>query len=450
MLEIEDDRGKIHTEKLIRERLGHVHNQLDSCSKGGWGLPTDLRAQLRYDPFIANNLCEGDTNRKYEFKRVRQTKLIPTSECYGLEVLESVNTSVSRTSRDDVLPEDLWPNFNAMVTKLQERYIGSHEEMLVAQQHGFDRDFLACSSNAPWRCCTVYTSNHGRRCLTQTSVRRLLSQPVCRSCHARRFRKTHVPAARPRSNMISTKTRMPGQHQSKESNGQVCLCFAWRLLWNQRWCAQAKGRVTGTGYSKPDEQLYWPRDVTRCHQPEQSSWSWDESNSQQNWSWDKTKSRQEARSWDTVKTESKQGSARSGTARGRRDSGDEDEPRTSKNSPRQIHAEALVQPTALPEGWTVFLNASRQVLYGQVKTGMLCCFQIPERPEVLNNFVFKGAPPNGGDAVGRKRNDRCQPEPHKSKSKRHDHHQRSSQYMENITNHPCHHQRNYRYRMLLN
>ena len=29
VLEIEDDRGTIHTEKLVRERSGHVHNQLD-------------------------------------------------------------------------------------------------------------------------------------------------------------------------------------------------------------------------------------------------------------------------------------------------------------------------------------------------------------------------------------------------------------------------------------
>ena len=29
VLEIEDDRRKIHTEKLARDRSGHVHNQLD-------------------------------------------------------------------------------------------------------------------------------------------------------------------------------------------------------------------------------------------------------------------------------------------------------------------------------------------------------------------------------------------------------------------------------------
>ena len=148
-----------------RLRTTAERSTLRICLESGWDMctiswipsrkavgvcqPTCVLSSDMTHSFIADNLCEGDTNRKYEFKRVRQTKLIPTSECYGLEVLESVNTSVSRTSRDDVLPEDLWPNFNATVTKLQERYIGSHEEMLVAQQHGFDRDFLACSSNAP-------------------------------------------------------------------------------------------------------------------------------------------------------------------------------------------------------------------------------------------------------------------------------------------------------------
>ena len=33
VLEIEGDRGTIHTEKLVRERSGHVHNQLDFFSR---------------------------------------------------------------------------------------------------------------------------------------------------------------------------------------------------------------------------------------------------------------------------------------------------------------------------------------------------------------------------------------------------------------------------------
>ena len=69
MLELEDDRGKIHTEKLVRERSGHVHNHLDSFSKGGWNLPHDLCVLLKHDPFIVDNLRKGQHYGKYECKR---------------------------------------------------------------------------------------------------------------------------------------------------------------------------------------------------------------------------------------------------------------------------------------------------------------------------------------------------------------------------------------------
>ena len=45
-------------------------------------------------------------------------KLAPTAECYGLDALGTVNTSTGETALDDELPEDLWPNLNAMVTRL--------------------------------------------------------------------------------------------------------------------------------------------------------------------------------------------------------------------------------------------------------------------------------------------------------------------------------------------
>ena len=72
-------------------------------------------------------------------------KLAPTAECYGLDALETVKNSTGETGRDDELPEDLWPNLNAMVTRLQQLYIGSHEEKLTARERGFDRDFWAGS-----------------------------------------------------------------------------------------------------------------------------------------------------------------------------------------------------------------------------------------------------------------------------------------------------------------
>ena len=124
-------------------RSGHVHNHLDSFSKGCWNLPHDLCVLLKHDPFIVDNLRKGEHNGKYECKRGHQTKLVPTSECYGLQVLETVNTSDEKCNYDDFPPEDVWPNFNAMVTKLQENYVGSPGEKFVAQHHGFDRDVCA-------------------------------------------------------------------------------------------------------------------------------------------------------------------------------------------------------------------------------------------------------------------------------------------------------------------
>ena len=99
VLEIEDGRGTIHTEKLVRERSGHVHNQLDFFSREGWKLPDSLRAQLKRDPFIASNRHEKCSYGKYEFKDEKQTKLAPTAECYGLDALETVNTSTGETAR---------------------------------------------------------------------------------------------------------------------------------------------------------------------------------------------------------------------------------------------------------------------------------------------------------------------------------------------------------------
>ena len=58
VLEIEDDQGTTHTEKLVRERSGHVHNQLDFFSREGWKLPDSLRAQLKFDPFMARSRHE--------------------------------------------------------------------------------------------------------------------------------------------------------------------------------------------------------------------------------------------------------------------------------------------------------------------------------------------------------------------------------------------------------
>ena len=78
VLEIEDDQGTTHTEKLVRERFGHVHNQLDFFSRERWKLPDSLRAQLKYDPFIVSNRHEKCSYGKYEFKDEKQMKLSVT------------------------------------------------------------------------------------------------------------------------------------------------------------------------------------------------------------------------------------------------------------------------------------------------------------------------------------------------------------------------------------
>ena len=75
VLEIEDDRGTIHTENLVREGSGHVHNQLDFFSREGWKLPDSLRAQLKYDRLIASNRREKCSYGKYEFMDEKQMNL---------------------------------------------------------------------------------------------------------------------------------------------------------------------------------------------------------------------------------------------------------------------------------------------------------------------------------------------------------------------------------------
>ena len=60
-----------------RERSGHVHNQLDFFSREGWKLPDSLRAQLKFDPFMASNRHEKCSYGTYEFKDEKQTKLVP-------------------------------------------------------------------------------------------------------------------------------------------------------------------------------------------------------------------------------------------------------------------------------------------------------------------------------------------------------------------------------------
>ena len=144
VLEIEDDRRKIHTEKLARDRSGHVHNQLDFFREKVGNCQTCALSSSLNRSWLAiavRNVRVGVTNSRTRNKR----SFVPTAECYCLDALETVKPSTFETSRDDELLEELWPNLSAMVTRLQQLYIGSHEEKLSAREHGFDRDFWAVS-----------------------------------------------------------------------------------------------------------------------------------------------------------------------------------------------------------------------------------------------------------------------------------------------------------------
>ena len=100
---------------------------------------------------------------------------MPTAGCYGLDALETVRTSTGETARDVELPEELWPNLNAMVTRLQQLYIGNHEEKLSAREHGFDRDFWAGS---PSGCTTKLYRVHVKPRSSMFDPRQCATSPI--------------------------------------------------------------------------------------------------------------------------------------------------------------------------------------------------------------------------------------------------------------------------------
>ena len=101
----------------------------------------------------------------------------------------------------------------------------------------------------------------------------------------------------------------------------------------------------------------------------------------------------------------------------------------------QINYDASVRPVTLPEGRTFVLNSLRQVVYCHVKSGV-ACLQMPENPELLDDLKFENGTSSGSGNLSQKRTD-CKrrlsnrPEHGKSKISRDNHHQRSSQYVEN-------------------
>ena len=349
VLEIEDDRGTIHTEKLVRERSGHVHNQLDFFLREGWKLPDSLRAQLKYDPFMASNCREKCSYGKYEFKDEKQTKLVPTAECYGLDALETVKTSIGETARDDELPEDLWPNLNAMVTRLQ-LYIGSYEEKLTVREHGFDRDFWAgSSSDRTTRLYRVHVKPRSsmldpRLCATSpipVGVEILSRKTYLRETRGRRV--AHLE-----HNISDDKNLWSGVVEGSKWMG--VSAFHLSIAVTPLVMRTGKGRETGTGYSKPFVQpKRRPRDVSWSHLP---SGTWGESETPQaQWNWDEhqrqeTTLKHDFRTWSPNQTIQPKQSLEPGVASALSDEGDSE----NEHDGNQINSDATVRPVTLPEG----------------------------------------------------------------------------------------------------
>ena len=222
--------------------------------------------QLKFDPFTASNRHEKCLYGKYEFKAEKQAKLVPTAECYGLDALETVKTSTVETSRNDELPEDLWPNLSAMVTRLQQLYIGSHEEKLSAREHGFDRDFWAGSPSD--RTSKLYR--------VHVKPRSSMFDPRLQETRSRRV-------AQLEHKINDDKNLWSGVVEGSKWIG--VSAFHLSIAVTPLVMRTGKDRETGTGYSKPFVQpKRRPRDVSWSHPP---SRIWEESEAPQaHWNWD--------------------------------------------------------------------------------------------------------------------------------------------------------------------
>ena len=270
--------------KLVRERSGYVHNQLDFFSREGCKLPDSLRAQLKFDPLMASNRHEKCSYGKYEFKDEKQAKLVPTAKCYGLDALETEKTSTVETSRDDEIPEDLWPILSAMLTKLQQLKIGSREEKLSAREHGFDRDFWAGfpsdRTSKLYRVHVKPRSSMFHPPLCATSPIPVGVEILSRKTDLQEIRSRRV--AQLEHNINDDKNLWSGVVEGSKWIG--VSAFHLSIAVTPLVMRTGKGRETGTGYSKPFVQPKRPsRDVSWSHLP---SGTWGESETPQvhcNW-----------------------------------------------------------------------------------------------------------------------------------------------------------------------
>ena len=347
-----------------------------------------------------------------------------------------MKTSTGETARDDELPEDLWPNLNAMVTRLQLLYIGNHEEKLTAREHGFDRDFWAGSpSDRTTKLYRVHVKTRSsmfdpRLCATSpipVGVEILSRKTYLRETRGRRV-------AQLEHNINDDQDIWSGVVEGSKWIG--VSAFHLSVAVTPLVMRTGKGCETGTGYSKPFVQpKRRPRDVSWSHPP---SGTWGETETPQaQWNWDQyqrqeTTLKHDSRTWSPSQTVQPKQSLEPGVASARSDEGDSG----IEDDGIQTNSDATVRPVTLPEGWTVVLNSLRQVVYCHVQSG-IACFQMPENPELLNDLKFENGSSSGSGDLSQKHRSDCKrklsnrSESNKLKISRDSHPQRISQYVEN-------------------
>ena len=166
-----------------------------------------------------------------------------------MDSLETVNTSTGETARDDELPEDLWPNLNALVTRLQQLYVGNHEEELSAREHGFDRNFWAGSpsdrTTKLYRVLVTPRSSMFDPRLCATSPIPVGVEILSRKTYLQETRGRRV--AQLEHNISDDKSIWSGVVEGSKSIG--VSTFHLSIAVTPLVMRTGKGRETGTGYS---------------------------------------------------------------------------------------------------------------------------------------------------------------------------------------------------------
>ena len=166
--------------------------------------------------------------------------------------------------KNDFLPEGLWPKFNAVVTKLQENDIGSPREKYIAQHHGFDRDFWVGSPDSPMTVIyrvhvkprsAMFDPSHGAKSPIPDGTQIASRKTFLKDSRERRTAEIeHV--------FVRDKDAWSASLEGVKWTG--VSMFRLASLVEPKVMRTAKGRGTGTGYTKPDAPLHWPQEVTTC------------------------------------------------------------------------------------------------------------------------------------------------------------------------------------------